>query len=50
MFEKYICPEAENGNCKKACSHSDPHEFDEEYCKDVCSEANTYIVCVPYNP
>ncbi len=43
MFEKFICEEAIR--CKKTCSHSEPHEFDKEYCNDVCSEMDK-VKCV----
>lgn len=47
MFEKFICIEVKNGNCKKTCSHSEPHEFDKEYCcQDVCSDVDTNVNCV----
>ena len=49
MFEKYLCEEAKNGNCKIDCSHKEPHSFMKRYCNLECPEKDKIIKCVEIN-
>jgi len=48
MFEKYLCEEVKNGNCKVNCAHSTPHSFYEGFCNDsaYCPEKDKHVKCV----
>jgi len=45
-----ICERAKNGECNKECHHSEPHNFDKEYCLDICTEAMGIVDCVAVYP
>jgi hypothetical protein len=51
MYEKYICEEAKNGNCKIDCFHLEIHDFAEGFCNDEveCPEKDKKVKCVKVN-
>jgi hypothetical protein len=48
MFNRFLCEESKNGNCKIDCYHMEPHDFCEGFCNDdgECPEKDKKVKCV----